>query len=619
MMKNKRLLLSSVLVLPLLLGGCQKSNADFDIEFDIIVPTAYVNEEYDFSEVLIIEKGVQYNLEVYYYDYYANVEKSIEVVDTYCFTPVELFDLTVVVNAKKGSAKQTRSKTVPVAQKVDPVDELLASDGFSGWGDPGIIKEAILDEQYFKGENSHSALSVHFQGSNPYPWGTTFLSLNNFRLLPYWTDQTWENAVLRFWVFNPTEYELQFQMRVCDQLTGLVDVDWGQALNVPQFAAPNEWTEVIFSLKHLGVTHTLYQNEEGTRDDSIIVKVKYGGTPDDGLNVYSYQFFVDDVDIVPYSEERFPDLDTKCFATAETLQYGWENMFRDDGWSRANVLFDRDLMNSTAEHESLSSMYLTFNGVTLGEGDGANGYSVILNPEAEFGVDDLPSFRHGTLDFDIQFSSNIADKTVRLIAVQMDWHIFARFIVTPVAGANGWMHATIDFGEHTDCYNITRGIRLGFGFPGVTESNKATAEIHIDNIEFKQNGGIPEGDIPVIRGLAFTPGFAIDFNAVQLTDTMVLDFKFTSGSDTKIAFMLGDGWEKYYGYYGIGYNGTLDDAYNGLSIRTLDDGYYRVTIVLSQLNIGQDTSGMSKISLFYMHNGYSTASGYVDFINPTIN
>ena len=68
-------------------------------------------------------------------------------------------------------------------------------------------------------------------------------------------------------------------MRVYDKLTDLVNVDWGQALNVPQFAAPNGWSEVNFSLKHLGVNHTLYQNEEGTRDDSIIVKVKYGNTP----------------------------------------------------------------------------------------------------------------------------------------------------------------------------------------------------------------------------------------------------------------------------------------------------------------------------------------------------
>ena len=617
-MKKIKYLLSSIVVLPLLLTGCQKKEAEFDIEFDDIIPTAYVGEEYDFSDVLLIEDNVEYKLEVYYYDYYQKVEKSLEVVNQYCFTPKELFDVTVVVNAKKDGASQVRSRSVPVAQKIDPIDELLASDGFSGWGDPGIIKEAVVDDKYFKNENSHSALSVHFQGSNPYTWGTTFLSLNNFRLLPYWSDQTWENAVVHFWVYNPTDYPLEFQMRVYDKLTDLVNVDWGQALNVPQFAAPNGWSEVNFSLKHLGVNHTLYQNEEGTRDDSIIVKVKYGNTPVGGMEVYSYQFFVDDVDVIPYSEERFPDLDTKCYATAEGISYGWENMALDDGWSRANILFDRDFVNTSAERSSLSSMYLTFNGVTLKDGDEANGYCVILNPQTEYGDDDLPSFRHGTLDFDVHFSSDVTDKRIQLLGVQIDWHIFARVIVTPDSGTGEWMHVSFDFGEHSDFYNITQGIRLGICFPGVSNSNKGSAIVHLDNITFNQNGGIPEGDIEVIRGVGFAPGYSLDFPAVALNQTMIIDFKFTTGDDTQIVFIFGDGWSNYYGYYALHANGTLDGEYSGMSIEALEDGYYRLTVVLSQLNFGQDTDGIDEITLFYMHNTYSNAQGYIDFVSPDL-
>lgn len=618
-MKNKKLLLSSILVLPLLLTGCKnESSGAVEIEFDEIIPTAYIGEEYDFSEVLIVEKDVEYKLEVYYFDYYEKVEKSLEVVNQYCFTPKELFDVTVVVNAKKGSSTQVRSRAVPVAQKIDPIDELLATDGFSGWGDPGIQKEAVVDDQYFKGENSHSALSVHFQGSNPYTWGTTFLSLNNFRLLPYWEDQTWENAVVHFWVYNPSDYPLEFQMRVYDKLTDLVNVDWGQALNVPQFAAPNDWTEINFSLKHLGVNHTLYQNEEGTRDDSIIVKVKYGNTPEGGMEVYSYQFFVDDINVVPYSEERFPDLDTTCYATAEDLRYGWENMLFDDGWQRANVLYDREFVNSSEERTSLSSLFLTFDGVRLKDGDEANGYCVILNPQAEFGDDDLPSFRHGTLDFDIHFSSDITDKRIQIAGVQIEWHIFGRVITNPVAGTGDWMHVSFDFGEHSGFYNITQGIRLCICFPGIDTSNKDTAVVHLDNITFKQNGGIPEDEIEVIRGVAFAPGYSVDFSAVALTETMVIDIKFTSGSDTLINFIVGDGWENYYGYYALHADGRLDGEYSGISVRALDDGYYRMSLVLSELNTGQATSGITKINLFYLHGSYTTATGYIDFINPVL-
>ena len=621
MMKIKNAFFSLLLTIPLLLTGCQGNNSDLNIDFDMIVPTAYVNEEYDFTQVLIVEKDVNYNLEVYYYDYYEKVEKTLEVTNDFYFTPKELFDLTVVVNAKKGSAKKSKVKTIPVSQKLDPIDELLASDGYSGWGDNGIIKESITDEQYFKGENSHSALSVHFQGANPYRWGTTFLSMNNFRLLPYWSDQTWENAVVHFWVYNPTDYQLEFQMRIFDKYTGMVDVDWGEALNVPQFAAPGQWTEINFSLKHMGVDHTLYQNEEGTRDDSIIVKVKYGGTPEGGTTVYQYQFYVDDIDVIPYSAERFPDVDPKCYATAETIEYGWENMIRDGGYCRANVLFDREIVNSTPEHTSRSSMFLTFKGVKLKDGDEANGYSVIFSPQVQFGDDNLPSFRHGTLDFDVKFSDDVVNKQIKLLGVQFDWTNSARVVVTPVAGSNGWMHVSFDFGEHNDFYYITEGIRLGICFPGITESNKETAKIYIDNIVFNQDGGIPEGDIDVIRGYAFAPGYSIDLSPIALTETMIIDFKFTSGSDTKIYFMVGDNrgsWDYYYGYYAINFDGTLEDNYSGVSIQTLEDGYYRVTIVLSELNIGVGIENIEKINLLFIHTEWTTASGYIDFINPDL-
>ena len=71
-MKKRSILLSSILGLSLLLTGCQKQAKanGLEIEFDQIVPTAYINEEYDFSDVLIVEKDVNYKLEVYYYDYY---------------------------------------------------------------------------------------------------------------------------------------------------------------------------------------------------------------------------------------------------------------------------------------------------------------------------------------------------------------------------------------------------------------------------------------------------------------------------------------------------------------------------------------------------------------------
>ena len=123
----------------------------------------------------------------------------------------------------------------------------------------------------------------------------------------------------------------------------------------------------------------------------------------------------------------------------------------------------------------------------------------------------------------------------------------------------------------------------------------------------------------VIRGETLTSGvnFAKDIDAVALTETFNIDFKFTSGNDTYVNVMLGDGWSKYYGYYKVNANGTLDGNYAGVSITRLPDGYYRVSFVLSELNKGQDTASIEKINLVYIRGSYSTAAGYVD-INPSI-
>ena len=123
----------------------------------------------------------------------------------------------------------------------------------------------------------------------------------------------------------------------------------------------------------------------------------------------------------------------------------------------------------------------------------------------------------------------------------------------------------------------------------------------------------------VIRGETLTAGvnFSRDIQAIPLTETIIIDFKFTSGKDTYANMVLGDGWSNYYGYYRINANGTLGGNYAGVSITELPDGYYRVSFVLSQLSGGQNTNLIEKINLIHIRGSTSNASGYVD-INPSI-
>lgn len=494
-MKIKKILPLILLALPTL-ASCNRES--LDIEFSKYIDLAYVDEEYDFETALVVETGVDYSLKVYYQDYYEMKEYSLEVRDTFKFTPTTTFDLNVYVTASRGNESITKMKTIYVTFHADPIDELVQTGSFSGYADQGISKLLTTDPKYLHSEGSRTAVDVRFQGGMPYQWGCNVLTLNNFRFLDHWTDKTWDNAVLRFYVYNPTEYDFEFQLRLVDNFKKSLDCDWGHSINVPQFAKAGEWSEILFSLKHYGITYPLILNEDNTRNDEFNVKVKWNGAPSDG-SFYNYQFFVDGIDVLPYSKEAFPNLDTAFKNSRETLEYGWENLNRDEGWSRANICFDDTIVLSSEEHPSLSSLHLEFNDVKGSTAE--NGYFVAFDLKSTLGEGNLPSFRHGTLDLDIYFTEDVINKEVRIIPVLAnengDWIDIPRVTYTPVQVKDNWYHLHIDFTENEKFDTHTNEVILGFSFPGIDDTNKDTAHIYLDNIIFDQNGGLPERPVIV--------------------------------------------------------------------------------------------------------------------------
>lgn len=129
----------------------------------------------------------------------------------------------------------------------------------------------------------------------------------------------------------------------------------------------------------------------------------------------------------------------------------------------------------------------------------------------------------------------------------------------------------------------------------------------MDNLIFNL---VPTGDT---RGVEFVKGYATTVTPISLTKTINIDFKFTTAEDTHINFMLGDGWNSFFGYYQVNGNGTLANNYSGVSIRTLVDGYYRVTLVLNELT--NVTGTLESVNLLYIHSTWTNAEGFVDF-NP---
>ena len=493
-MRNKFVIALLSLTAISTLSSCGKSAGELEINFTDAVPAAYVDEEYDVADILIMDEGVNYTLEAYYQNYYENKEYSIPT-NGLKFTQTENFNVSIVVNAKKGKQTAKKSKLIQVDVKGDPIDELMRSDGLSGYADAGYTKELTTDEQYCK-DGGASALACYYQGNNYYTWGAAILCPENFRLLDYWTDKTWENTVLRFWCYNPTEYDIEFQLRIFDKYTGLVNIDWGQSMNIVQKAAPGEWTECLFPLHRVGIDHTLFVNEEGTRNDNLTVKIRWAGAPEEEPTpLYSFQFYIDGLDMVPASQ--YPDLDTNCYAKAEYASDSLENVMLDDGWSGSFIKYDREVVrntDNTGDFKSKSSLWAIFNGAPRKD----NGYSVIFNfgsAVQDADIEDAPNLSHGILKADIKFEGNITNYNIGLVVTQ-DWTSIVKSEFPTTDLGDGWRRLEIDMALYEEYAFFVEPIRIGFSFIGVTDANKSTAQIHIDNFHYLQEEGTPSEERP---------------------------------------------------------------------------------------------------------------------------
>lgn len=78
-----------------------------------------------------------------------------------------------------------------------------------------------------------------------------------------------------------------------------------------------------------------------------------------------------------------------------------------------------------------------------------------------------------------------------------------------------------------------------------------------------------------------------DFGQIPLTETINIDLRFdTPWIHSEIAINIGRGWDDYFGKYWVDcekkQNCFFEGAYPGLSLSELDDGWFRVTINLSE-------------------------------------
>ena len=435
------------------------------------MPNAYVNESFDLRDVINMEEGVEYSATAFYvlatYDdatnTFSSVEYMLEVKDL-CYTPVETTNTVVTITATRGAAKASKTVLIPTIIRADPLDDLLKSDGTHGTADGGITKSVNNDPMYIQGENSATSLHVSFNSVDPHPWGNTFISLHNEEVQKHFTDQEWKNAILTFWIYNPNDLAIEFQLRLADDFTGL-NVDWSNAEGPhKQIAAPGQWTQIFFPLRKLGVLSRITADQY--HSCAVNMKFRYEGYST--TESYAFDFYLDNLDVVDGSV--YPEIDNSYVLSDETVEQGWENMQMDIGWQGVYTEYNYE---NTMGEGSTCSLKAFFNN------DKAQTNNFIcLSPQQEF--EELPDMTGGK--FSAYFKFENLEEKVSLDILNDKWAVSNRvdFKLEPVG--DGWYYGEVDMENLQVGTGLnTNIIRIRLIFHGVNMQSVA----YVDTCKFE--------------------------------------------------------------------------------------------------------------------------------------
>lgn len=146
----------------------------------------------------------------------------------------------------------------------------------------------------------------------------------------------------------------------------------------------------------------------------------------------------------------------------------------------------------------------------------------------------------------------------------------------------------------------------------------------VDNVDIINNGDTPTPPPSTDRGDAFTSkdGYVKDFDPISTTDgKFVMDIKPTTGTDKKVTFgLFDDDWKNRVGWFDVWMDGS--SVCDGVTVRSTDDGYLRVTVDFAKLPANKFEPGhATQVSHLEIHStveegSWTTASGFVD-VFPT--
>jgi len=440
------------------LAGCNQepavvSDGALQVETIRFMPYAYMGESFDLREVLLMEEGVEYSATALYVDISTKTEYTLEVNDL-CFTPEAIAETVVVITAKRGNETASKVIYIPTTIRAEPLDDLYKSSGTLGGSDPGISKSVNIDPLFLKGENSTTSLHVEFNSADPHPYGNLFMSFSAPEAQEHFTDKIWENAIVTFWVYNPMDQDIEFQLRIVDAMAG-TNLDW-QTVDGPhkQRAAAGQWTQLFFSLRKMGTTHRLTASKY--TNDMISLKFRYDGYST--TETYSFDFYIDDIDVVDAS--MYPEIDTKFVLSNETIEQGWENMKMDTGWQGVYTEYDYEYFIGEG---STCSLKATFPG-----DKGKTNSFICLSPEAQF--EENPDMTGGKLSAYFKFENMPAKVSFDIL--NKKWETSNKLDFPLKDAGNGWYYGEIDLEDvEVGSGRNDEIIRIRFHFTGVSDDS----------------------------------------------------------------------------------------------------------------------------------------------------
>lgn len=261
-------------------------------------------------------------------------------------------------------------------------------------------------------------------------------------------DEDFSSGILSFnykpiRVTNPTSVTVAFYK----------DWDTSKVVSLNGTYIKDGWYRYEYNLSNLGY-------EEGT----LPIRINLGFDVDD-TKLDSSKVYFDNIKIIPSGQED--------------MTLGLENMTRDTGWESTTVSVDR---NYVASDTSTNSMKLTWNNSkTI---NNTNKGFVVLSPQAA-GL--TISGNSGILEAKFLYSSEFTVRTVRLVLVDSSWNA-ARYNINVSPLGNGWYYLKQDMSSlptpvsSDSSYTGESLIRIGFGFNQLSDIDRTTATVWMDDV-----------------------------------------------------------------------------------------------------------------------------------------